>query len=253
MSSQDLSVSDTSSRYIKNLKTIINFDLQTLPQNKLSQVIKYSIGLLSEKDYCLALLIPMLGRGSKSYHLGVSILYNLSACYTVYDLEHMLNKNMRNKKPSCHILFGETVSQLAAICTLTKSSDIIIHNNNIENKLKISIMELFYSLNLDEQEECSQMEQIVGIKNNKDKLIALINENLVEKKTHLIFISLQICLILQEKKMEDTIIKKISNFILELVEYNRTYKEKNVIFHNIISLTQGTCLETNIEEYLKIF
>ena len=256
MSSQhDLSVSGTSSQYIKNLKTTINFDLQTLPQNKLSQVIKYSICLLSEKDYCLALLIPMLGQGSKSYHLGVSILYNLSAGYIIYDLEHMLNKNMRNKKPSCHILFGETISQLAAICTLTKSSDVIIHNNNINNKLKISIMELFHSLNFDEQEACLQMEQIVeiGVKNNKHKLITLINENLVEKKTHLIFISLQICLILQEKKMKDEIIKKISSFILELIHYNRTQEEKNVIFHNIISLTRGTCLEKNIKEYLKIF
>lgn len=242
--------------YKSELQTNIIQDLGNLPQNKLSQVMTYSISLLEECDYYLGLLIPCLSTYQHSWCLGNSIMYSLSALYTIYDLEHMLNNPMRNKKPSCHIFFGESVSQLAALCTTIRCNNIVINNQNISNFIKTNIIRIFNNQNLEEQVLNSQIQQVTQIQDHDiNGIKELIHKDFIEKKGNLVTIALQIVLVLEQEELEEDILNQLSNCIYTLIQNPKKSEtpETPEIIRKITLLCYGTCFENKIAGYLRIF
>ena len=229
-------------------------DLKKLPQNKLSLVMNYSVSLLSEKEYYLALLIPVLTNYQYSWNLSNSILYNLAALNTIYDLEHMLNNKIRNTKPCCHIFLGESISQLAALCSTVRSNNIIIQNDNISNQVKRNIIEILHEQELD----CQPLYENIGkfTKNTEtscnETLKILLSRDVKYKKAQLIIVSFQISLLLNQEVLDLEIIKELSNLILDLLEVTNK-KTRQELVSKILLITYETCLEKNIKTYLEYF
>ncbi len=59
-----------------------------------------------------------------------------------YNFEHMLNKNIYNEKPSLHIIYGETIAQLAAFCLYIESQNVILNNEKITTNEKTKLIDL---------------------------------------------------------------------------------------------------------------
>ena len=236
------------------LKYSMSQDLKKLPKNKLSIVMTYGISLLSEKEYYLALLIPVLTNYQYSWNLSHSILYNLAALNTIYDLEHMLNNKIRNTKPCCHIFLGESISQLAAFCSTVRSNNIIIQNDNISNKVKSDIIEILHAQELDCQPLHENIEKFS--KNTEtvcdNKLEFLMHQDVYDKKKRLIIVSLQICLLLNQETLDLEIIKELSDLIFNLLEVENKNRYQELV-SKILLITYETCLEKNIKTYLEYF
>ena len=229
------------------LKLFVQKDLTQFPKNKLSQVISYSVTLLEDRDYYMGLLIPfIIDKDHNSWSFATSIIYSLSALYTIYDLTHMLQKTLRNKKPCCHIFVGEAVTQLAALCSTVRSTEIIIQNENISNPLKIAIIDIFNNHNLDEHVLNSQMDILTdSTKGELQK--TLIYQDLREKKKQLILISLQICLLITNQQMDTKRVEELSQLIFSVFLGNATPQ----VLTRIVQITRDTCFQQNIVEYLR--
>lgn len=239
----------------KKIKEMINIELYTLPQNKLTDVIKYNMSLLTQKDYCLGLIAPILTKNKKSWITSVSIMFSLSSIYTIYDLKHMLNKPTRNGKPNCHVFFGESLSQLSALCTSIEATNILVKQDDdfYNDDLKTKLIKEFYlrrdeDIDIDNDLLYSNIELFIN--NNSKKYKKIISENLLEKQKKFIMMSLKICLIFFESSMDDKKLEEISEYMSQLLLQDISLGKQLQISNKIINLSHDTCLQNNMKELL---
>lgn len=238
----------------KKIKDMINIELYALPQNKLTNVIKYNMSLLTQKDYCLGLIVPILTKNKKSWITSVSIMFGLSSIYTIYDLKHMLNKPTRNGKPNCHVFFGESLSQLSALCTSIEATNILVkqddgfYNDGFKTKL-IKEIYLIRDEDIDNDPLYSNIELFIN-NNNSKNYKKIIFENLLEKQKKFIMMSLKICLIFFESSMDDKKLEEISEYISQLLLQDISLGKRLQISNKIINLSYDTCLQNNMKELL---
>lgn len=239
----------------KKIKDMINIELYALPQNKLTNVIKYNMSLLTQKDYCLGLIVPILTKNKKSWITSVSIMYGLSSIYTIYDLKHMLNKPTRNGKPNCHVFFGESLSQLSALCTSIEATNILVKQDGdfYNDDLKTKLIKEFYlrrdeDIDIDNDPLYSNIELFIN--NNSKNYKKIISKNLLEKQKKFITMSLKICLIFFESSMDDKKLEEISEYISQLLLQDISLGKRLQISNKIINLSHDTCLQNNMKELL---
>jgi hypothetical protein len=240
---------------LKKIKDMINIELYALPQNKLTNVIKYNMSLLTQKDYCLGLIVPILTKNKKSWITSVSIMYGLSSIYTIYDLKHMLNKPTRNGKPNCHVFFGESLSQLSALCTSIEATNILVKQDGdfYNDDLKTKLIKEFYlrrdeDIDIDNDPLYSNIELFIN--NNSKNYKKIISKNLLEKQKKFITMSLKICLIFFESSMDDKKLEEISEYISQLLLQDISLGKRLQISNKIINLSHDTCLQNNMKELL---
>ena len=239
----------------KKIKDMINIELYALPQNKLTNVIKYNMSLLTQKDYCLGLIVPILTKNKKSWITSVSIMFGLSSIYTIYDLKHMLNKPTRNGKPNCHVFFGESLSQLSALCTSIEATNILVKQDGdfYNDDLKTKLIKEFYlrrdeDIDIDNDPLYSNIELFIN--NNSKNYKKIISKNLLEKQKKFITMSLKICLIFFESSMDDKKLEEISEYISQLLLQDISLGKRLQISNKIINLSHDTCLQNNMKELL---
>jgi len=122
--------------------------------NKLISPIKYIFSQFSEIDLNLIKIIKYIEtilnkRFNKKLKLD-KIVYTFNCLYhsnkIIYDLPHIMNKIISNSKPSLHIVYGETISQLVSLSLYTECLDYINNfyvENNISKEIRNNSINLF--------------------------------------------------------------------------------------------------------------
>ena len=120
-------------------------------KNKLILSIIYSFDLLTDKELKT---FYNYYESSKNKNKNVLLIVILNSLLTYlsfkisYNFEHMLNNCLLNKKPSLHIIYGETISQLAAFCIGIESNNIVLNCKYINNEIKDKIIQNIFNLDL---------------------------------------------------------------------------------------------------------
>ena len=112
------------------------FNKYITKKNQLLSAILYGINILSRDE--LTYIIDQLRDYNEiiltedvAFEILNSLILNYIALNMIYSLPHLLNKPNHNSCCSIHIIFGESISQLAAFCLITESSNIL---NQISKK-----------------------------------------------------------------------------------------------------------------------
>ncbi len=117
--------------------------------NKLSLTCLYSLNIFSNNDFIywntaqvLKNILQERATGHSisetNFHKFISAIYCILASnQTVYSLPSMLNLKWRNGKITPHILFGESLSNLAAISLLSESHRLLLGINETNNKIEL--------------------------------------------------------------------------------------------------------------------
>ena len=162
---------DTFKQLLKN-KYINVFE--KFKKNKLILSIIYAFNLLSDEKLNI---FYKLFQNSQKKNINESISFDIILssllCYLSfiisYSFEHMLNKCTNNGKPCMHIIYGETISQLASFCIFVEGNNIILRNNQMTNKIKNKIIRNFHELNTT-QKQLSNLLQHINQENKKELL-----------------------------------------------------------------------------------
>jgi hypothetical protein len=125
------------------------FDKYRTKKNQLLSAILYGINILSKDE--LTYVIDQLRDYNEliftkdvAFEILNSLILNYIALNMIYSLPHLLNKPNYNSCCSIHIIFGESISQLAAFCLITESSNILnqILKNNRQMLTEISNIDI---------------------------------------------------------------------------------------------------------------
>ena len=160
-------------------------------KNKLILSIIYSFDLLTDKEL-ESFYNYFEGSQDKNKNVLLVVILNSLLTYLSfkisYNFEHMLNKCIVNKKPSLHIIYGETISQLAAFCIGIESNNIILNCDYLKDEMKNEIIENIFNLNLnddlsfinfDKINESNKKEILKKDLHHKlDKLLKITNKNI---------------------------------------------------------------------------
>ena len=163
-------------------------------KNKLILSIIYAYNLLSDEELNI---FYKLFQNSQQKNKNESILFDIILssllCYLSflisYSFEHMLNKFINNGKPCMHVIYGETISQLASFCIFVEGNNIILKNNQMINKTKNKIIRNFHKLNTTQKQLSNVLQHINeenkkeflqnDLKNKFEKIISVTIENLL--------------------------------------------------------------------------
>ena len=109
---------------------ITYFNKYRTKKNQLLSAILYGINGLSkdEIDYIIDQFRDyneLILTNDVAFEILNSLILNYIALNMIYSLPHLLNKPNHNSCCSNHIIFGESISQLAAFCLITESSNIL--------------------------------------------------------------------------------------------------------------------------------
>ena len=125
--------------YIKNIKS--NY-LEVLSkyknkQNKLLSSLIYSYELLDSFDNKLLLIPYIINKQNVNINniVSLSLIFSILSLNILYDFPHMLDNSHRNKKLSLHMIYGETISQLASFCLYIEASNVILYSSLKDNEI----------------------------------------------------------------------------------------------------------------------
>jgi hypothetical protein len=129
-------------------------------KNKLTMAISYDLNNLSQVDKNIIDLVKNIEKSiNTNYNINYqlnyliySLIYIHHSNKIIYNLPHMKNNIKEDDKPSLHIVFGETLSQLVAISLFTESLYCInklCEINKLTIKTRNNIMELYMKNTLD--------------------------------------------------------------------------------------------------------
>lgn len=106
------------------------FDKYRTNKNQLLSAILYGINILSKDEFTYIInqfreYNELILTDDNAFEILNSFILNYIALNMIYDLPHLLNKPNHKSCCSIHIVFGESISQLAAFCLITESSNIL--------------------------------------------------------------------------------------------------------------------------------
>lgn len=137
----------------KELKKIFVNIFTKLKKNKLILSIIYSFDLLTNKELETFYNFFESSKSKDKKIVFVMILNSLLSYLSFkisYNFKHMINKCITNNKPSLHIIYGETISQLASFCIGIEANNILLNCNLINNELKNKLIDNAFIINLNE-------------------------------------------------------------------------------------------------------
>jgi len=123
----DSNITDIVSDKIK--KNILNL----YGTNPITSAILYQISNITDKDKDIfdkvsrieSILNKKYKKDYKFTDIAIAFMFIYNSCKVIYNLPHMLDKCYDSTKPSIHVVFGESVTQLVSIVLLSEAIKLI--------------------------------------------------------------------------------------------------------------------------------
>lgn len=136
-------------------KLLINNFSSIYGESRIICGLNYQLSVLSKIDYNIIFIVNDLNKNlnikyGKNYNLKnilLCMIYYFNSIVIIFNLPHMLNLIKYNNKPSLHIIFGETITQLTSISLLSECLRLITAEPimKIKNKNIMSFNKLNYN------------------------------------------------------------------------------------------------------------